>query len=142
MVFDPENRVVKLCAKGMEKEAQAKPGEASELFKQAWKVASDNAEKFTAAHYMARHQETIAKKLEWDLLALNLALEIEDEAIKGSYPSLYLNVAKGYEDLGENGKAKEHYKLALAFVEPLREDGYARFIKSGIKKGLKRLGVF
>lgn len=32
MQFDPDNNIIKLCAKGMSLEGEGKPGEASELF--------------------------------------------------------------------------------------------------------------
>ena len=60
--FDPENAVVKLCAEGMDHEGDG-TGRSSELFQQAWELASPAAEKMIAAHYMARLQHTAAAKL-------------------------------------------------------------------------------
>lgn len=57
MQFDPNNHVVKPCANGMDKEGQGKLEEASSLFFQAWNEATNDFEKFTAAHYVARHQK-------------------------------------------------------------------------------------
>jgi tetratricopeptide (TPR) repeat protein len=139
MQFDPNNNVIKLCAQGMEMEAEGKPEKAGDLFLQAWTEATNKFEKFTAAHYVARHQKTIADKLKWDLMALELALKINDETIKGSYPSLYLNVAKCYEDLNEPDNARENYELALSFTNLLPDDGYGHMIKGGIMNGIERV---
>ncbi|MEN0056133.1 MAG: hypothetical protein AAGC65_20815 [Mucilaginibacter sp.] len=137
MQFDPDNVIVKLCAQGMDLEGEGKNEEASKVFLQAWEQANDNMEKFTAAHYVARHQKSIADKLAWDEIALNLALEIEDDSVKGAYPSLYLNIAKGYEDLQEFEKATKNYETALVYIKFLHDDGYGKMIKGGVENGLE-----
>jgi rifampin ADP-ribosylating transferase len=109
MQFDPENHVNKLCAEGMHLEAEGQPEKASKLFRQAWNDAENDLEKFTAAHYIARHQKSISDKLHWDKTALNLALKIPDENIKMAYPSLYLNIGKCHEELNDFVKAHENY---------------------------------
>lgn len=139
MQFDPNNNVVKLCTQGMELEGAGEKEKAQKLFMQAWNEAVDDFEKFTAAHYVARHQNTIADKLKWDELSLELALKINDQSIKQSLPSLYLNVAKGYEDLNDFEKALENYQLALPFVGFLPDNGYGKMIRSGIEAGLIRV---
>ena len=139
MNFDPNNNVVKLCARGMEMETKGLPGEASKLFLQAWDEATNDFEKFTAAHYVARHQKTVTDKLKWDEIALQFGLKINDEAVRGSYPSLYLNIAKCYEDLNDFDKAKKNYQLALSFTNLLPDNGYGNMIKGGITKGMERV---
>lgn len=52
MQFDPNNKVVQLCAEGMELEGQGKKNEALQLFQRAWKMATNDFEKFTSAHYI------------------------------------------------------------------------------------------
>ena len=139
MQFDPENPIVKLCGQGMLLEGEAKPEEASNLFMQAWEQAANDFERFIAAHYVARHQHDVAGKLKWDETALRLALNLKDEGIKGAYPSLYLNIAKCHEDLGNLVKAKENYESALMFADFLSDDGYGNMIKAGINNGLARV---
>ena len=139
MQFDPDNNVVKLCAQGMEKESEGKADEAARIFLQAWNEATKDFEKFTAAHYVARHQKTVADKLKWDETALQLALKINNDTVKGTLPSLYLNIAKCYEDLNDLDKAKKNYQLALSFLNLLPDDGYGKMIKSGIKNGIERI---
>jgi tetratricopeptide (TPR) repeat protein len=139
MKFDPDNKIVQLCARGMSLEGAGEKEEAYKLFKQAWNEASNDFEKFTAAHYVARHQKTVADKLKWDQTALDLALKIEDESMKAHYPSLYLNIARCHEDLKDFDDARKNYQLALLFANVLPEDGYGKMIKSGIINGIERL---
>jgi rifampin ADP-ribosylating transferase len=76
MEFDPRNKVIALCVQGMGMEDKGKPEEASRLFLQAWNEATNDFEKFTAAYYVARHQETVRDKLQWLETSLRFALEI------------------------------------------------------------------
>ncbi|HEV8083143.1 MAG TPA: rRNA adenine methyltransferase [Chitinophagaceae bacterium] len=138
MQFDPNNNIVKLCAEGMDLEGKGDAKEAHQMFQQAWEEASNNFEKFIAAHYLARHQSSVLDKLKWDETALQLALQIEDENMKANYPSLYLNIAKCYEDLKDFNKATENFKLAQIYTDNLHNDGYGNMIKSGIKNGIER----
>ena len=112
---------------------------AKALFLQAWHESESDFEKFTAAHFVARHQENVSDKLKWDELALEMAKKIKDESIKSSYPSLYLNIGKCYEDLHDSKLAIENYQKAESYTEFLSEDGYGKMIKSGILGGLERV---
>lgn len=139
MKIDPNNNVVKLCAQGMSLEGEGKPEEASKLFIKAWNEGANDFEKFIAAHYVARHKKSVADKLKWDETALQLALKIDDNAVKEAFPSLYLNIGKCYEDLNDFDNAKTNYQLALSFTTVLRDDGYGNMIKGGITKGIERV---
>ena len=110
MQFDPDNKVIQLCAEGMALEGEGKPDKAGRLFLKAWNEATNDFEKFTAAHYVARHQPNVASKLKWDETALAFALKIDEAAIKSTYPSLFLNIAKCYEDLNDINNAKKYYE--------------------------------
>lgn len=139
MEFNQDNKVVQLCAAGMELEGQGKPEEASQRFKEAWNMATTDFEKITAAHYVARHQTSIADKLKWDETALAHALNIDDESIKEILPSLYLNIGKCYEDLSDFDKAESNYRAASRFATFLPDNGYGNMLKAGIDKGLARI---
>src|SRR5205085_4874435 len=99
MEFNPNNNIIKLCLQGMDMEVNGKPGEAGTLFLQAWNEASNEFEKFTAAYYVARHQNNISERLKWLETALHLALKINDDSVRSAFPSLYFNIAKCYEEL-------------------------------------------
>jgi tetratricopeptide (TPR) repeat protein len=123
MEFNPNNNIIKLCLQGMELETKGKPEEASVLFLQAWNEAANDFEKFLAAHYVARHQKNTSDKLKWLETALTCALKINSDTVKGAYPSLYLNIAKCYEDLNDPDMAKKNYELAISFTEKPSDPG-------------------
>lgn len=123
MEFDPNNNVVKLCVQGMDMEGKSKTEEASRLFLQAWSEATSDFEKFTAAHYVARHQKSVPDKLKWVETALQFALKINNDTVKGAFPSLYLNIAKCYEDLSDFDNAKKNHELAISFMNKLSDNG-------------------
>ena len=141
MQFDPENKIVKLCAQGMQAEAEGKTDEAHNLFQQAWDIAGNDFEAFTAAHYLARNQKDPSDVLKWNIEALNRANRISDDDMKGHYPSLYLNVGKSYETLGDLKEANNYYQLAAnssAFLPPGK---YGDMLRTGVAEALKRTGT-
>jgi rifampin ADP-ribosylating transferase len=112
MEFNPNNHIVKLCIQGMGREDEGKPEEARKIFLQAWNEATNDFERFLAAYYVARHQENISDRLNWTEKALQLALQINNDAVNSALPTLYISIAKSYEQLGDSDKAKLNYDLA------------------------------
>lgn len=139
MTFNPNNIVVQLCAQGMQLEGKLEQDEAKKMFHEAWEKAQTNFEKFIACHFMARHQDSLHEKLRWDEMALSFALSSPDKNINENYSSLYLNIAKGYEDLGDFDKSLVNYKLADSYTGFLAEDGYGAMIRAGIQRGMERI---
>ncbi len=120
----------------MDMEEKGKPGEASRLFLQAWNEATNDFEKFIAAHYVARHQQNLTDKLKWLQTALKFALTTNDESAKGAFPSLYLNVARCYEDLNDAENAKKNYELASSFTDKPSDKGpFYHGTKADLKMG-------
>src|SRR3954453_2378747 len=108
MEFYPNNHVIKLCVQGMDMEGKGKPEEASKLFLQAWNEAADDFEKFTAAYYVARHQENVRDKLKWLETSLQFASKVNDGSVKAAFPSLYSNIAECYEELDDPKNANKN----------------------------------
>ena len=123
MEFNPNNTIVKLCLQGMELEGKNIPEEASRIFLQAWNEASDDFEKFIAAHYVARLQKSVPDKLKWFEATLQLALKINDNYVKSVFPSLYSNIATCYEESGDLDNAKKNYEFAIKYKEKLSDNG-------------------
>lgn len=123
MEFNPANHVIQLCIQGMELEEKGKPEEASSIFLQAWNESTNDFEKFTSAYYVARHQETVRDKLKWLETSLQFALKMNDVTVRGAFPSLYLNIAKCYEDLNDPERAKKSYELANSYSSNPSDSG-------------------
>lgn len=122
MEFNPNNAIVKLCLQGMGMEEQGKPDEAGKLLLQAWNEATNDFEKFIAAYVVARHQKNGSDKLKWFETALRFAL-INNNTVASAFPSLYVNIAKCYEDLGDPGMAKKNYDAATSFDDKPSDKG-------------------
>jgi len=104
-------------------EDKGNPDEAAKLFLQAWNESTDDFEKFTAAYYVARHQDNVRDKLKWLETSLQFALKIDDESVKAAFPSLYSNIAKCYEDLNDLVSAKKNFELAQSFQDKPSDKG-------------------
>jgi len=123
MEFSPFNNVVKLCLLGMDMEDKGKQEEASSIFLQAWNEATDDSEKLLAAHYVSRHQKNIPDRLKWLETSLQLAHKINNDYVSGIFPSLYLNIAKCQEELGDQDQAKNNYEFATSSKVKLSDKG-------------------
>ena len=123
MDFDPNNPVVQLCLQGMEMEAKGNPDEALRIFLQAWNEANNDLENFLAAHFIARQQNNVHDKIKWTETALEFALKINDNTVKGAIPSLYFNLAKYYEELGDSANAKKNHELAASLADKVYDKG-------------------
>jgi rifampin ADP-ribosylating transferase len=139
MLYDPSNPVVQLCVKGIETEYGGDLEKANVLYQEAWQLANNDLEFITAAHYLARVQSDPGESLRWNLVALEYASKTENQDITSFYPSLYLNVAKSYENLGNFREAYDYYLLAHSCTHDLPDDGYGNMISKGIGAGLERL---
>lgn len=138
MNFDTDNPVVRLCATGITTEGTGDMSAAYAMYEEAWNTATNDLEWFIAAHYLARHQSPI-EQLKWNEISLQHALKVEDPAIKGSFPSLYLNLGKSYEDWGDMQEAAENYKQAALYADHLPSDGYGNMTRAGIAAALERV---
>src|SRR5690349_14511601 len=112
MEFSPSNHVIKLCVQGMRLEEKGKPEEAGRIFLQAWNEATNDFEKFLAAYYVARHQNNTLDKIKWTETALQLALQLNDDAVKPALPLLYSNLAAYYTQAGDHENAEKNQQLA------------------------------
>ena len=107
----------------MAMEEKGKLEEAIDLFLQAWNEATDDSEKFLAAHYVARHQKNVSDRLKWLKTGLQFALQLNDDTVRSAFPALYSSIAKCYEDLSEPDKAKRNYELAISFKGKPSDNG-------------------
>lgn len=139
MIYDPSNPMVQLCVKGLETEMSGDREKAAALYHEALQLAANDLEYATSAHYLARVQTNSVEALRWNLLALKYGEKLEGEEAAALLPSLYLNVAKSYEDLGSLQQSRNYYLLADKCKDHLPEDGYGNMIRKGIGAGLERM---
>ncbi len=137
--MDPDNAVVKLCAEGMQAEGEGRNDAARALFEQAWQSRSDDFEACIAAHYLARHQDSVEQTMQWNLLALQHADAVGDERVRGFYPSLYLNAGASFEHCGEPLEARRYYERAQASCAYLPAGPYGEMVRDGIARALLRV---
>jgi tetratricopeptide (TPR) repeat protein len=139
MKLDPNSPIVQLCVAGVACEAEHRFNDAMSLYMQAWNEASNDFELCIAAHYVARHQRSTRDALNWNLKALKRAGAVADDRVAEFYPSLYLNVAKSYEEAGDQERAREFYKLAADKLAELSSGAYREMVQDGIARGLQRV---
>jgi len=137
--MDPNNPVVKLCAQGIDVEMKGRRDEARALFLQAWELRQDDVDACIAAHYLARHQDTPGETLRWNELALTHALKASADSIRSFYPSLYLNLGKSYEDLGDTARARELYEQGERCIDDVPGGGYGDIVRQGLYNALLRV---
>ncbi len=113
--FDPNNVVIKLCMSGMSLGDSGNIEEATAMFHKAWNEATDDYERFIAAYHLALRQNSIPDKLRWMEISLKCALNINDENVRSAYSTLYLNIAKCHEELGDSDNAKRNYELSNSY---------------------------
>jgi hypothetical protein len=135
---DANNPAVKLCSAGMQAEGEGRHADAKALFEQAWHESRDDYEACIAAHYVARHQPTVAEEFEWNRLALERAERVDDDRVSGFFPSLHLNLAHSFEKLGRLDEARDYYGRAAAGLHLLGESPYARLVRTGVMAGQAR----
>ena len=138
--MDPNNPVVKLCAQGIEVEMKGRRDEARSLFLQAWELRQDDVDACIAAHYLARHQESLVETLRWNELALTHGMHAPADSVGSFLPSLYLNLGKSYEDLGDLSRARELYEQGEQHLADVPGGGYGEIVRQGLDNALQRVG--
>jgi len=109
---DVNSLTIKLCIEGTKAEFQGQTENARILYQRAWETAQGDYEACIAAHYVARFQESADEILRWNQKALDYADAAKDDRVKAFYPSLYLNMGRSYELLGNLTEAQRYFNLA------------------------------
>ena len=136
MEFNPSNSIVQLCLQGMDMEAEGNREEAGKLFLRAWNEAPDDFEKYLAAYYLARQQTDVSAKLKWFETALQLALKTDNHSASSALASVYCNIARCYETLGEIDSAKKYAQLGnSARSSPTDNGPFYHGTKADLKTG-------
>ncbi len=67
---------------------------------------------------------------------------VGDDRVQEFYPSLYLNMGKSYEDLGNLKDARRFYALAADRIDRLPESPLANIVRGGVMNGMLRTANF
>jgi tetratricopeptide (TPR) repeat protein len=110
--MDISNPVIKLCLEGSRAELEGRIQSARDLYLQAWNKSQNDYEACIAAHYVARYQENAEDALWWNHESLKCANRANKERVKEFFPSLYLNMGRSHEILGNRSEAQRYYDLA------------------------------
>lgn len=92
-----------------------------------------------AAHFLARVQTDAQERLRWNQVALDAARRAAGDGIAGFFPSLYLNLGRSHEDLGDHDRALVAYLAADARLDTLEDDPYGDLVRRGIAAALERM---
>jgi hypothetical protein len=122
----------------------ASPEIARTTLLEIWKTIGpqgDPLHRCTLAHYLADLQEDAAQALSWDIRALDAADSLTSERVqqhhagvdvRGFYPSLHLNLADNYRQLGSFEAAQREIASARACLDALADDGYGQTIRRAV----------
>jgi rifampin ADP-ribosylating transferase len=136
MDFDPRNRIVQLCIRGIVLEEKGEASEAAKIFLEAWDEADDVLEKYLAAYFVARTTQDPEKILEWFERALDFAKRDGTAAATSSFPTLYSAIAKCFEELGDAENARKNFDLANSFPrEPADSGPFYHGTRADLKVG-------
>ena len=122
----------------MEFEGRDRLDEASRAFLNAWNESTDDFERCIAAHYVARHQKNSVDALRWNQHSLDHANAVADDRVHGFYPSLYLNLGKAHEDLGNREESRRFYEMASAAVVSFPDGRYGDIVREAVGRALLR----
>ncbi len=139
MNIDPNNPVIKLCSTGIEAEMKGDFTTAKTNYTKAWDMRSNDFESCIVAHYMARLQPVAEDSLHWNLEALHYANKVHDGSVDAFYPSLYLNVGKAYEDMGDKALAAKYYEMGIAKTNTLPDDNLGNTTRDALSRGAERV---
>ncbi len=129
--MDTSNPVIALCVTGSRAELEGRRGDAYALYARAWDAAQNDYEACIAAHYVARSATSPQEILRWNREALVRAEAVGDERVQPFYPSLYLNLGRSHEILGEQAEAERYYALAAGLGVVHQADREKREFCSG-----------
>ncbi len=113
--MDVNNKIIRLCVEGSKAEFMKNTDKAIRCYQQAWDEHQNNYEGCIAAHYLARFKDAPDDIFYWNKKALDLANLSDNDDVKEFFPSLYVNMGKSYELLGDKKNAVKYYEKAEKF---------------------------
>ena len=118
----------------MEKEDQGKNGRKQEKYSIMGGMKHQSDFENFSQHIIYPTSTIIFWQIDLAWKTLDFALKVNDDSVNSALPSLYSNIAKCYEELGNIGKAKDNYDLSASQNNPSDKDLLSRN-KSNLKTG-------
>lgn len=112
-----------LCARCTRAEYAGDLAAALDYARRAWVVAADALDRCASAHFIARYLPDPTDRLRWHRIALNEAEAAAPELVATWLPSLYVNLGRAHEALGEMTEAQSFYARATALGLAHAADG-------------------
>jgi len=75
----------------------------------------------------------------WNQRSLDFANAVADDRVREFYPSLYLNMGKAHEDIGNREAAKRFYEMAAGVVDRLGDGRYGKIVRDAVARARRRL---
>ena len=110
--METKSRTLELCLQGIDAEFQRCIDDARGLYRAAWEAVEDDYDACVAAHYIAHLEPDPHRAHEWNLEALRRADAVADDRVTSFYPSLYVNLGRSFELMGDHEKSAEFYAKA------------------------------
>jgi hypothetical protein len=137
--MESDNPVVRLCLDGMRAKDEGRQQDARLLFLKAWDSRTDDYEACVAAYHVAQSEDSVEGQLRWNEEALRRADGVSADRVADFYPSLFLSLARSLEGVGDAGKARRYYELALTRLTEGSEDASGDRVRDTIMQALARL---
>jgi len=135
----------------IDKHQRGENDDARVMMSALWAEIGENGDalhRCTLAHYMADLQSDPHQSMAWNQRALSAAEEMSAERLAATFetldlrsffPSLHLNLAEDFRELGDKASAARHLDAARQALDPSIDSGLAAMIRGGIDRLQSRL---
>jgi tetratricopeptide (TPR) repeat protein len=137
-------RIRYLLDRGRVFNSSGSPGQARDLFLQAWHLAREAGEDYYAADaaHMMGIVEPAEQQLEWSRRALEIAERSDDPRTRQWLGSLHNNMGWTYHDLGRYEEALAHFQRGLEWREEQGQPREIRIAAWAVARALRSLGRY
>lgn len=112
-IFNPQNKIIRLCMLGMNLiEEQGDFEEGMDTLKKALSESENDFDRFIVTYKTAKYEKESSIKLRLLEECKQYIIKSDDYGVKSTFSTIYLDIARCYEELGDLEKAKANYELS------------------------------